>query len=337
MDRVATFFAERTPRRGLALVAFIGLLLVFRKLLVLLAFFVAFERALALSSGWLSTRFKWRREWALAAVLTLAGLSLVLIGWLSAGRLAQVIVEARETLPLRIAALREHPLFLALQEYLPDTEKLAQSAERYAQEIAAAASGVGRVIAYAVIGLVLAVVYLVDEQKVRAFAASLEAGSLSGTLARWLSHLADAVSLTVQLQLIVAACNAVLTLPILLLIGVKHVPMLMVFIFLSGLIPVVGNLLAGTVLCVLAYQASGPLGVGVFAGLTFALHKVEAYFLNPRLTARHIALPGFVLILSLIAWEHLLGFVGLFVSFPFLYLVGKIRAEFKAEDPPAAG
>jgi len=331
MDRVATFFAERTPRRGLALVAFVALLIVFRKLLVLLAFFVAFERALSLSSGFLAERFKWKREWALAAVLVVSGLVLVLIGWLSAGRIAKVIVEARETLPLRIAALREHPLFLALQEHLPDTEKLVQSAERYGQDIALAAAGIGHVIAYAVIGLVLAVVYIVDEPQVRAFTAGLAPKSLPGTLARWLSHLADAVSLTVQLQLIVALCNAVLTLPVLLMIGVKHVPMLMLFIFLSGLIPVVGNLLAGTVLCVLAYQASGMLGVGIFAGLTFALHKVEAYFLNPRLTARHIALPGFVLILSLIAWEHLLGFAGLFLSFPFLYLVGKIREEFRAD------
>jgi predicted PurR-regulated permease PerM len=66
------------------------------------------------------------------------------------------------------------------------------------------------------------------------------------------------------------------------------------------------------------------------------LHKIESYYLNPRLTARHVALPGFVLILSLLAWEHLLGFAGLFVSFPFLYLVGKLRAEFLAEDAPPA-
>ena len=54
--------------------------------------------------------------------------------------------------------------------------------------------------------------------------------------------------------------------------------------------------------------------------------------MNPRLTARHVALPSFVLILSLIAWEHLLGFAGLFISFPVLYLLGKIRSEFEEED-----
>jgi predicted PurR-regulated permease PerM len=138
----------------------------------------------------------------------------------------------------------------------------------------------------------------------------------------------------VQVQLVVALCNAVLTLPVLLLIGVPKIPALLVLIFVSGLIPVVGNLISGAVLVVMAFQVKGWLGVGLFVGLTFVLHKIESYYLNPRLTARHVALPGFVLILSLIAWEHLLGFAGLFVSFPFLYLAGKIRSEFVAEDTP---
>ena len=47
---------------------------------------------------------------------------------------------------------------------------------------------------------------------------------------------------------------------------------------------------------------------------------------------------GFVLVLSLIAFEHVFGFVGLFLSFPSLYVAGKIRQEFMAEDaqPPLA-
>jgi predicted PurR-regulated permease PerM len=67
-------------------------------------------------------------------------------------------------------------------------------------------------------------------------------------------------------------------------------------------------------------------------GLTFLLHKVESYYLNPRLASRHVHLPGFVLIISLILWEDLLGFVGLFVSFPFLYVASRIGAEFREQD-----
>ena len=135
-----------------------------------------------------------------------------------------------------------------------------------------------------------------------------------------------------QLQLIVAACNTLFTLPVLFILGIPDKPALMVLIFVSGLVPVIGNIISGAVLSVMAYLTAGPIGVLVFVTLTFVLHKVEAYYLNPRLTARHVKLPGFVLIVSLIAWEHLLGFSGLFVSFPFLFIVGKVRAELREDD-----
>ena len=333
-DRIADFFAEKTARRGLSLLAFLGLIFAFRHLAVLLVFFVSFERALFFTAGFLSRRFKWKRLPALLLVLVVAALALTLTGWVSAGRLAKLVVETRETLPQRIAALREHPWYTTLHEHLPDSEDLAKSAEHYAQDVAKSAAAIGRGFLSALIGLILAVVYFLDEERIRAFRDALSPRTLFGTLVRWGEHLAESVSLTVQLQLVVAGCNAVLTLPVLLLLGVPHVPALMVLIFVSGLIPVVGNLISGAVLVLLAFQVQGWFGVGLFVGLTFVLHKIESYYLNPRLTARHVALPGFVLILSLIAWEHLLGFAGLFVSFPVLYLVGKLRSEFKEEDAP---
>lgn len=333
-DRIADFFRERTPRRALALGLFIGLMVLFRKLFVLLAFFVIFERLLFFSAGLLARWLGWGRGRALGALL---GLTVAVLGgivWMGTGHVAQLIAESRETLPARIATVREHPWFVQLHEYLPDSEKIAASAEHYAGEIAHSAAALGHLFLYATIGLVLAIVYFLEEEKMRAFRATLPQGTLADTLARWFGHVADAVSITIQLQVIVAVCNTVLTLPVLLIIGVPHVPALMLLIFVSSLIPVVGNLISGAVLVLLAYQAKGWVGVGLFVSLTFILHKVESYYLNPRLTARHVALPGFVLILSLIAWEHLLGFVGLFVSFPFLYVAGKVLQEFAEEDAP---
>src|SRR5471032_3231847 len=88
----------------------------------------------------------------------------------------------------------------------------------------------------------------------------------------------------------------------------------------------------GAVLSILAYQAKGWIGVGLFVALTFILHKLESYYLNPRLAARHVHLPGFVIIVSLVLWEHALGLAGLFASFPFLYVTLKIRDELRRED-----
>jgi predicted PurR-regulated permease PerM len=156
-------------------------------------------------------------------------------------------------------------------------------------------------------------------------------------LLRWLGHAADAASVTLQFQLVVAAVNAVLTWPVLLFVGLGHSGGLVFMIFVSGIIPVVGNFLSGAVLTLLAYQVRGIPGALLFVLLTVVLHKLESYYLNPRLAARHVRLPGFVLIVSLLLWEQVLGFVGLFISFPFLYLAMRIWAEFAEEDRAASG
>ena len=333
MDRVGAFFREQTPRRLLALALFIGFLVVFRKLLVLLVFFVAFERAMRFLSEELSRRAKVRRRTAVIAV-SLFMLALLLGGAaFGVERLVKFFLHARDTIPARIAAIRQDALFLRVQEHLPDADTLVERAQHYAGGMFRYLAAVGHILLYLTIGFILAIVYLLERDEIEGFARAVDPRSLLGTLLRWLGHVADAMLVTVEFQLVVAACNAVLTLPILIVCGIPHAPTLVVMIFVSGLVPVLGNFFSGAVLTVLAYKAQGYFGVALFVALTFVLHKLESYYLNPRLAARHVRLPGFVLIVSLLCWEHLLGFVGLFVSFPFLFVAKRIRDELRAEDP----
>ncbi len=334
-DRVAEFFREKTPKRLLALLIFLTALFLFRKLFVTLVFFVVFEQLISLSAGWLMKRFKWGKAPAFAVVAVVFVATAGLTTWASAGRVAKVVVETRETLPQRMESIKDNELFLQLKDHLPDGDQLAERASHYGEEIAKSAAELGHFAIAFVIGLVLAIVFFFDREKVFAFRDLLPHISIFSTLLRWAEHAAEAVSLMVQVQLLVAGVNALLTLPVLLLIGVHHVPALMVLIFVAGLIPVVGNLISGGVLMLVAFQAKGVPGVLIFVALTFVLHKVEAYYLNPRLTSRHVKLPSFLLILSLIACEHLFGIVGLFLSFPILFVTNRIIAEFRAEDQPA--
>jgi predicted PurR-regulated permease PerM len=299
---------------------------------VLLVFFVAFERGMGWLAERLAARAKMRRK-AAVAVVAVAMLG-VLVAALYAGvqRLVHFLMHARDTVPLRIAAIREEPLFLSVQEHLPDVDKLVEGAQHYAGSALHYLASIGHIILYLTIGFILAVVFLLEKEEIQGFARSVDPHSLQGTLLRWLGHVADAMLVTVEFQLVVAACNAALTLPIILVCGIKHAPALVLMIFVSGLVPVVGNFVSGAVLTLLAYKAQGWFGVGVFVILTFILHKLESYYLNPRLAARHVHLPGFVLIVSLLAWEHVLGFVGLFLSFPFLFVAKRIRDELRGDE-----
>ena len=335
-DRVAQFLAEPTPRRTLAIVVFAALLVVFWKMVPLLVFFVAFERGLGSATRAIVARAKTPEKPTLLGLVLLVLAAFVGAAALGAGRAIRSAARVHE-LPERIAHLKEHPLYEKLREHVGDPGRALDIAKTYSAEALRAVGEIGHVLVFATIGFILAVVFLLEREELARFKSSVDPRALGGTLIRWFGYLADAVNVTIQLQLVVAACNTVLTLPVLLLLHIHHVGALMVLIFVSGLVPVVGNFVSGAVLAVLAYHAQGWLGVGVFLALTAVLHKIEAYYLNPRLTARHVHLPGFVLIVSLILWEHLLGFAGLFVSFPVLFVAGKIRAELRAEEEQRQG
>jgi predicted PurR-regulated permease PerM len=327
-------FAPLTLRRALVLLIFAGLVLTFRRLLPMFVFFVAFERSI----GWCACQLRGRgmsRSGALAAVLVgLLGL-VVAATALGSGSAVQAFFDLRDSLPERIAAIRETELYRRLEQQV-DAEVVVRTVRENAAHALGYLAAAGHLVLEALLGLILAIVYLVDEEDVASFQASCPPASLVGTLLRFLGYAADAVAVTLQFQVVVAACNAVLTLPVLLLVGIPHTSAFLLVVFVSGVIPVVGNFLSGAVLTILAYQAKGWAGVAIFSILTAVLHKLESYYLNPRLAARHVRLPGFVLVVSLVLWETLLGFAGLFVSFPFLYLAQRIRVEFQEEDAARA-
>lgn len=336
VDRVADFFAQRTPRRLLTLSLFFGLLYVFRHLAILLLFFVTFERALGFCARELSKRTGIPRKKCLLITLAVILVIVAALAWFGIAKTVRTFTAMQSTLPDELAKIREMPLVDKIEEQFGGMEKLGEHAKHYAGDALAAANAIGHFVLYITMGFVLAVVYVLEEEEIHAFWSKVERSSIVGTLGRWLRHVSDATVVTVQLQIIVAACNTLMTLPVLLILGVPNVGALMLLVFVSALVPVIGNIVSGTTLALLAYQQKGWLGVGIFAGLTFVLHKIESYYLSPRLTARHVKMPGFLLIVSLIACEHVLGFKGVFLSFPILFVAGRIRTDFVEEETGSA-
>jgi predicted PurR-regulated permease PerM len=335
MDRLGDFFREKTARRLLALAMFIGLIVLFRELFPLVVMFIAAQAAFGGATRLVQQRTKWPRKQAifsvLAAFLVLLGVSVAL----GATRAIHAIRAARHTFPQQLHEIQDNPIVAQIREHLPDSSRLAERAREYSETALHVVSMMGHIAMFALIAVILAIIFTLEEIELHELVEKISPSSLMGTVSRWLGYVAEAIRITIQLQLVVAAVNTVLTLPVLLILGIHHIPSLMILIFVSGLIPVVGNVVSGAVLSLLAYQAKGFLGIGVFVALTFVLHKIEAYYLNPRLTSKHVHLPGFAIVVSLICWEHLLGFVGLFVSFPFLFVAAKIRSEMIAAQQTA--
>lgn len=314
-------------RRVAALFVFVGLIVAFRHLALMLVTFVVVSRALS-ALGQLVTRslgMTGPSAQRKGVLLVLGLFVLILAGaiWLSVrqgGRwwAAFVHLHNGQTLPEILQDFQED-LATRIPSWLP-VDGLKDRVPHVVQPAVDYLRATGRVLMYVLIGIILAVIYLLDREPVDALVAGLPEESVPGQLRRYFGFLFEAVIITITLQVLVALVNTLLTLPVLIVLRLPHIPALTAMIFVSSLVPVVGNLVSGAVLIAVSYLYRGLWAVAFFVVTTFVLHKIEAYYLNPRLAARHVNLPSLVLVISLILHEHVFGLVGLFLSFPVLYI-----------------
>jgi predicted PurR-regulated permease PerM len=325
-------------RRLLGVALFLALLYVFRNLAPVLICFVIFERALGFLADWIVGRTQVKRSYAVGGLL-LGLLGLVSLGgFYGVKGVLRVVELAKTDGQAWVESVTESGLIQKVRDRIgTDSHAITDGARTYALQAFGYLSATAYVAIFVFVGFILAVMYLFEQREMDDWFEGLEPKSVVGTLGRWLTYVADAIAITVRLQVVVAIFNAVFTLPLLLFLGLPNVPLLFLMVLLAGMVPVVGGVFSGLVLCLVAYDAKGFVGVGVFLGVTFILSKVESYYLSPRLTAQHVKLPGIMLVVSLLMFETVFGFWGLFLSFPALYVALRIANEWKAEDAATSG
>lgn len=322
--------------RIVALLLFLALLTVFRHLALILVTYVVMSRALLFlgqqSARILGLRGASAERRGILLVLLLSSVLLGLFAWLfvhQGGQYYQQFVRLHEGQPLpKILKDFHEDLLERLPAWLP-LDGLKERVPHMVQPAVDYLRATGRVLMYLLIGFILAVIYVLDRAPVDALLRGFPEDSLPGTLRRYFGYLFEAIIITITLQVLVALVNTLLTLPVLLALGLPRIPALTALIFVSSLVPVVGNLVSGAVLIVTSYLHKGLWAVAFFVVTTFVLHKIEAYYLNPRLAARHVNLPSLILVVSLILHEHVFGLVGLFLSFPVLYIGLNILQELR--------
>lgn len=326
-------FTDRNVRRAVTLGVFLGLLYLFRHLALLLVFFVLFERALGTGARFFHARFRVPVAVGVLGQIVLALGLLTGLGVFGYTRVVPAVPQITHDLTGQFQHLQAWLHARGWDHLLQGhTATLVENAQHYAGNVVGYLGGFGKKVIYVVIGLILAVVFLLEHRQLQDWRESLPEEGVVRTVLRYVSYVCDAISITAQLQVIVALVNTLITLPVLLIMGMPSIPALMVLLFVSGLVPVVGGVVSGVVMAVLAFTHKGLAGVAVFFISTFFLHKIESYYLSPRLTARHVKLPGFVIVTSLVLFEHVFGLVGLFLSFPSLYVAAKILEGWRHES-----
>jgi predicted PurR-regulated permease PerM len=141
-------------------------------------------------------------------------------------------------------------------------------------------------------------------------------------LAERVQRFADAFRRIVFAQVRISALNTIFTGIFLILIfplfGV-HLPLTNVLVavtFLTGLLPIVGNLISNTVIAIVGLSISIYVGIAALVFLV-VLHKLE-YFLNARIVGSQIQAHAWQLLLVMIVMEAGFGISGL-IAAPIYY------------------
>lgn len=258
----------------------------------------------------------------LFAMLIVAALTLSIIGVIAffrsdqgnlpalIGKMADIIEASREHLPVWLA--RELP---ANADELKND--LAQWLREHAGELQSLGADVGRAFVHALIGMIIGAIVSLHEAR-----PSPNRAPLADALTARASRLGDAFRRIVFAQVRISALNTVLTgiylLVVLPLLGVRlpFTKTLIVITFLTGLLPVIGNLISNTVIFVVSLSHSLGVAVGALIFL-IVIHKLE-YFVNARIVGGEIQARAWELLLAMLIMESAFGIAGL-IAAPIYY------------------
>jgi predicted PurR-regulated permease PerM len=229
-------------------------------------------------------------------------------------KMADIIASAKNLLPPEIF------------EYLPGDpdeikSKVVGSLHANASELQTFGKQFGRILAHILVGMVVGALLALREvsghEKMGPLAASLaeRAGILSDSFR-------DVVFAQVRISLINAFLTGVYLMIVLPLSGI-HLPLVKTMVlltFLTGLLPVIGNLISNTVIVIVSLSNSLVVAVGSLVFLV-VIHKLE-YFLNAKIIGSRINARPWELLIAMLVMESAFGLPGL-IAAPIYYAYGK--------------
>ncbi len=332
--------ARQAVRITIAVVAVVGgALLVWQLRHIVIYSFVAalIASALYLPSHWLE---RWLPRLAavlvvyLALVVLIAGLMLVIVP-----PLVEQANELIERLP-RLTAQIERSLADLVRRFAP-AAPAAASVNQLSEAVRDALPGIGsvlratlhvaEVVTTTVLIVFLSALMLLERDRILGWIAQF----LSNDRQRQLSTIArdslTSMGASVRGQLVVMTVIGVGTAAGMFILGVPFVLPLAVLAFLAEAIPIVGPLIAGVPIVILASLVSPLTGV-LMAGWMIVLQQLEGYLLTPAVQSRAVRLSPLVILLAIAAGATLAGLIGAIIAIPVATVVHTILQHVVVPD-----
>jgi predicted PurR-regulated permease PerM len=314
LDRRSPFYIGALATLGAALSAgVVYLVIVAADMLVLvgLGFFVGV--GLQPAVGWLARRGLPRP----AAVTTVAvGMLLLLAGFLLA--LVLPLLDGSGPLTRRVTAY--------LGDLSDPHSTLGQLNQRFhlvaqARSLIGAHGGtelaatVVRVTGSVLIVLVLSVYFLADLPRIRRTLYRLVPAHRRPRVILLGDEIFDKVAAYLLGNALISLIAGGVTFVWLVVFGVPYAPLLAIMVAVLDLVPVVGSVIAGTVVALMGLTVSVPVCVAT-VGLFVAYKLIEDYLLLPKIISRVVRVPAVVTVVAVLIGGALLGVVGALVAIP---------------------
>ncbi|MGG4143365.1 AI-2E family transporter [Paenibacillus algorifonticola] len=179
--------------------------------------------------------------------------------------------------------------------------------------------------------ILLSFFYLLQKNKVNQFTEKFRYSKISWAYREFHyfgGKFASSFGKVVEVQLLIALFNTILTVIGLWILGFPYLIALTIMVFLLSLIPVAGVIISFIPIGIIGYQIGGLPMVLWAIGIILFIHAVETYFLNPRLYAHKTKLPMFYTFIILIFSQHYMGIWGLIIGIPiFMFLMDVLDVE----------
>lgn len=186
--------------------------------------------------------------------------------------------------------------------------------------IAGGALQVGISIANGVTGTIVVVIltlyFTSSMDSIKKVAYSLVPKSKRDTFIRLSEEITSGVGKYVVGQIALALLNGVLTFILLTIIGGQAALVFAFLAFLLALIPLIGTVLASTIIILGQLLLASPQTALVALIYYLIYMQIEAYVISPRIMNKAVAVPGSIVVIAALAGGTLLGILGALVAIP---------------------
>lgn len=211
------------------------------------------------------------------------------------------------------------------------TTKIQESGTAIASGVFSGVTTAGSMLVTLGLVLVLAFFFVKDGPRFIPWMHSVGGGRAGRHLEEVLGRMWDTLGGFIRTQALVSLIDAVFIGAGLLILGVPLAPVLAIFTFIGGFIPIVGAFVAGALAVLVALVANGVTTALIVLAIIIAVQQIEGNVLQPVLQSKSMKLHAVVVLLAVAAGSSLFGIVGAFLAVP-VAAVGAVVIRYLGEQ-----